>query len=95
MMGMGPQDKDEAIKNLSRSVGAYRSEAEGWHQRFESAVERIDHLEQIILKLQACYQWDRAEYQSNKELVAEVEKAMVGVRRREPEAGKEKENGSP
>lgn len=93
-MGGMPSDKERAEAAI-RDANRWVSIAQTWQTRYENAVERVEHLEQIILKLQACYKWDRAEYQSNKELVAEVEKAMVGVRRREPEAGKEKENGSP
>lgn len=49
----------------------------------DNAVKRIETLEQIILRLRACYKWDREEYQSNLDLVADVEKAMSGVRMRE------------
>jgi hypothetical protein len=82
MMGMAPDDKGNA-ERARRAANEWQHVAEVWEARFNTAVERIQTLEQIILKLKACYNWDRDEYHSNMELVQEVEKAMMGVRKRE------------
>ena len=81
-MGMAPDDKARAEEAI-RSANNWAQVAQVWEARFNTAVERIQTLEQIILKLKACYNWDRDEYHSNMELVQEVEKAMMGVRKRE------------
>lgn len=80
MMG-SPSDKERAEAAI-RDANRWVSIAGTWQSRYEKALVRIDQLEQIILKLKACYKWDRNEYQSNPALVAEVEKAMEGIRMR-------------
>lgn len=82
-MGMAPEDDRTRAHDAIRSANNWQHVAEVWEARCKSAIERIGTLEQIILKLKACYNWDRDEYHSNTELIAEVEKAMLGVRKRE------------
>lgn len=77
-----PSDKERAdISDITAK--RWQSAAAAWEARYAQAIERIEDLEQIILKLRECYKWDRNEYQSNKALVDQVEKAMEGVRKRE------------
>lgn len=49
-------------------------------KRVDQMRDRIRVLADVIEKLKACYNWDRAEYQTNRELVREVEEALVSVR---------------